>query len=56
MNKIYQTHKANNRPTTTQMKLLHWLTQLELSGNGKNMSPGVLTFSKPPIDIKEIII
>ena len=32
MKKTFNNIKEGNMPTTVQMKLLHWLTQLELSG------------------------
>ena len=38
MKKNRKNLKANNRPTTKQMKLLHWLTQLELSENSPDDS------------------
>ena len=41
MNKTLTIIEEGNMPTTIQMKLLHWLTQLELSGgaSGDSVNP-----------------
>ncbi|HEY3370056.1 MAG TPA: hypothetical protein VGK10_04360 [Prolixibacteraceae bacterium] len=46
MKKTLTNIKEGNRPTIVQMKLLHWLTQLELSegsvGDGSNRALGAI--------------
>jgi hypothetical protein len=38
MNQTIKTLKKGNMPTTIQMRLLHWLTQLELSEDSADES------------------